>query len=243
MSRCAAEQAAAQQAAADVDSGGTSRRSSDRTMGLRQRLGRERARGEEGGAAADREQGEGAHGRQQANDKSPHGESPFRALQDLTRFGRNGLARRQASPRPGIEPVVAHQHGRRLPADRPQAVIEAPHREPKVGCDEGLRREADLELRAQRQPAQAHPDDVIPGEAAVAAEAQRDAVVVDDDLRFAIARAADAQDHVVDAAPAPSMKNSTKRGSFSDSVGALVGLLMKCRIATRDHAQPRPRPC
>ena len=28
------------------------------------------------------------------------------------------------------------------------------------------------------------------------------------------------------------MKNSTKRGSFSDSVGALAGLLMKCTIAT-----------
>ena len=40
------------------------------------------------------------------------------------------------------------------------------------------------ELRPQRQPAQPHPLDVVPGEAAVAAEAQRDAVVIDDDLRL-----------------------------------------------------------
>ena len=46
--------------------------------------------------------------------------------------------------------------------------------------------EADLELRAHGQPAQPDPQDVIPREAAIAAEAQRDAVVIDHDLRLAI---------------------------------------------------------
>src|SRR5689334_19522822 len=66
----------------------------------------------------------------------------------------------------GVEPVVAHQHGGRLAAHRAQAVIETPHRQPQVGGDEGMVDKPDLELWPQGQPAKAHPDDVVPSDAA-----------------------------------------------------------------------------
>src|SRR5262245_6359359 len=103
-------------------------------------------------------------------------QSPYRSsgFDQIRPEGPYGVKHRR---RLGVEPVVAHQHGGRLTAHRPQAVIETPHRQPKVPIDESLVGQPDFELRPQCQAAQAHPVDVIPRETPVAAEAELDAVM------------------------------------------------------------------
>ena len=116
-SRVAAEQAAAQQAAT-VDFGrhvAQVERQHHRVAAAPWRA--ERPRGEEDGDAADREQRQGADGRQQANDESPHGEYSVR-LSGFHEIGPERLDRVKHRRGAGVEPVVAHRDGGRHAAHR-----------------------------------------------------------------------------------------------------------------------------
>ncbi len=93
--------------------------------------------------------------------------------------------------------------------------------EPQVCCNESFRCNADLELWAQRQPAEADPLDILPGDALVAPEAQDQSLVVDDDL--GCGRGCDGfPGRCSRRAPAPVPKTGRSAGSLSESVGALA---------------------